>query len=101
MKQPHLSIISRSRSRLEFILSDLCSKYPLQVLERFNYLISFIHDFPGFSSVLLLKNKSDGTEAVMKYILAAQTQAGLKYYAFRLDNRGKYVNKIQTKFLTN
>lgn len=59
--------------------------------------MSFIDDYSRFTTVVLLKNKSDAFETIQNYISAVDTQTGLTVQPFRNDNGGEYMNSFIPK----
>ena len=57
-KKPHKSIV-RNTKLLELIHSDLCEFEEILTCGGNRYIIIFIDDFSKYTTVYLLKNKSD------------------------------------------
>ena len=57
-KKPHKSVV-RNTELLELIHSDLCEFEGILTREGNRYIITFIDDFSKYTTVYLLKNKSD------------------------------------------
>lgn len=78
---------------LELIHCDL--KGPANITGRKGnrYFITFTDDFSRFSCIVLLKEKSQASEALRKYIAFAENAQGRRIKAIRADNGGEFVNQ--------
>ena len=70
-KKPHKSVV-RNTELLELIHSDLCEFEGILARGRNRYIITFIDDFSKYTTVYLLKNKSDAFENFKDFLKEAE-----------------------------
>ena len=58
----------RAKSPLEMVSSDVCGPITPASPDGFRWVISFIDNYSGFIFVYFMKNKSDATQALRKFI---------------------------------
>ena len=66
-KRPHKSVV-RNTELLEIIYSDLCEFEGILTCGGNRYIIIFIDDFSKYTTVYLLKNKSDAFENFQDFL---------------------------------
>lgn len=82
----------------DLIVSDL-KFYPDQTHDGFTCFITFMDVFSGYSSVKLLKRKSDAFEAFKNYHNWFKNQFGYSIKIFRTDNGGEYMSTAFRQYL--
>jgi transposase InsO family protein len=97
-RQPFKPSETKTDHPLDLIHTDLCG--PLaDSLGKSKYIATFLDDYSGFSTVVLLKQKSDTYDAVVNTINMFETQTGRKVKAVRSDRGGEYMsNALQDYF---
>ena len=73
---------------LELIHSDLCEFEGIVTREGNRYIITFIDDFSKYTTIYLLKNKSDAFEKFQDFLKEVEKQFGRKIKRIRSD-RGR------------
>ena len=76
-KRPHKSAI-RNTELLELIHSDLLEFEGILTRGENKYIITFIDDFSKYTTVYLLKNKSDVFEKFQDFLKEVENQFGRK-----------------------
>ena len=66
-KRPHKSVV-RNTELLELIHSNLCEFEGILTREGNRYIITFIDDFSKYTTIYLLKNKSDAFEKFQDFL---------------------------------
>ena len=100
----------RSNKPLQFIHSDLAGPITPLTKEGFRYVINFVDDFTGACFIYLLRDKSDATTALEKFLCDIAPYGKIEYVVtrFRSDNGGEFTansfkeilikNKIRHEF---
>ena len=70
---------------LELIHSDLCEFVGILTREGNRNIITFIDDFSKYTTVYLLKNKSDAFEKFQYFLKEVENQFGRKIKRIRSD----------------
>ena len=76
-KRPHKSVV-RNTKLLELIHSDLCEFERILTRGGNRYIISFIGDFSKYTTIYLLKNKSDAFENFQDFLKEVENQFSRK-----------------------
>ena len=76
-KRPHKSVV-RNTELLELIHSDLCRFEGILTREGYRYIVTFIDDFSKYTTIYLLKNKSDAFEKFQDFLKEIENQFGRK-----------------------
>ena len=76
-KRLHKSVV-RNTELLESIHSDLCEFKRILTHGRNRYIITFIDDFSKYTTIYLLKNKSDDIENFQDFLKEVENQFGRK-----------------------
>ena len=85
----------RATAPLQFIHSDIAGPITPVAKDGLRYVINFVDDYTGASFVYFLKNKSDATKALEKFLCDVAPYGKVQYVITRLrsDNGGEYVSK--------
>jgi transposase InsO family protein len=83
----------KTTERLQLIHMDLCGPLPEESLGGHIYIATFLDDWSGYSSIELLKRKSDVIKVIQDKFARFETSTGLKIKAARTDNGGEFVNR--------
>ena len=89
----------RATQLLELIHSDLHGPLPVQSHSGYRYWVSFIDDYSRYTTVYLLKNKSDTAYAFKQFKAYAENQTGRSIKVLRDDKGGEYSSKEFAKYL--
>ena len=76
-KRPHKNVV-RNTELLELIHSDLCEFERILTRRGNRYIITFIDDFSKYTTIYLLKNKSDAFEKFQDFLKEVENQFGRK-----------------------
>lgn len=84
---------NRAKELIQLVHSDVCG--PMQTLSPSGkrYVLTFIDDYSRYSTVYLLKEKSETLSHFKQYVEMCKTMFGRKPKFIRSDNGGEYVNK--------
>ena len=88
-KKHHKSVV-RNTELLELIYSDLCEFEGILTRGGNRYIITFIDDFSKYTTVYLLKNKSDAFEKFQDFLKEVENQFGRKIKRIRSDRGCEY-----------
>lgn len=83
---------TKSLAPLELIHSDVCS-LPVATPNGKEYLVTFIDDFSRFTTISLLRNKSEVEIKLMEFIEFVKTKFERKPKLIRSDRGGEYIGK--------
>lgn len=61
----------------------------------FIYFLKLIEDFSWFTVIILMKSKTNITDAIKDYAAAVENRFGRKPVSIRSDNEEEYVSKAQ------
>ena len=81
---------NRPTKPMEEINSDLCGPWPTRSLGGHRYFVTYIDGYSGFTTVTLLKNKSDQPRAFKNFKAWAEKLTGHHILRFRSDGGGEY-----------
>lgn len=93
---PFESSKGRSNTVLDLIHTDVCG--PMQTCSPGGkrYVLTFIDDFSRYTTIYLLKEKSEVRDKLKEFVAMMKTKFGHKPKVFRSDRGGEYVgNKLQ------
>ena len=96
-KRPHKSVV-RNTELLESIHSDLCEFKRILTHGRNRYIITFIDDFSKYTTIYLLKNKSDDIENFQDFLKEVENQFGRKIKRIRSDRGREYESSAFNSF---
>ena len=88
-KRPHKSIV-RNTELIELIHSDLCEFDGILTCRGNRYIITFIDDFSKYTTIYLLKNKSDAFKKFQDFLKEVEKQFNRKIKRIRSDRGRKY-----------
>ena len=93
----------RATSPLQFIHSDLAGPITPTAKDGFEYVMNFVDDYTGACFVYMLKEKSDATSALKKFLCDVAPYGKVDYVTsrFRSDNGGEYIAKQFETILIN
>lgn len=77
---------------LDLVHMDICGPLPEETIGKKSYFITFLDDYSRYSSVTLLKNKSDAKKAIEDAFNLFETQTGRKIKEARTDNGGEFIS---------
>ena len=97
-KKPHKSVV-RNTELLELIHSDLCEFEGILTRRRNRYIITFIDNFSKYTTVYLLKNKSDSFEKFQDFLKEVENQFGRKIKRIRSDKGREYETSAFNSFV--
>ena len=83
-KSPH-----RAKKMLEVIHSDVCGPMQSTTFSGKRYFVTFTDEYSHFTTVFLLKNKSEVASKFAEFVAFAETQTGKVVKALRCDNGGE------------
>ena len=82
----------------ELIHSDIWGPAPVETNKGFRYFASFVDDFSRFTTVYLLKRKSDYATFFEKYCKLMKNKFNRSITIIHSDNGGEYKSKFIQKF---
>ena len=97
-KRPHKSVI-RNTELLELIHSDLYEFEGILTREGNRYIITFIDDFSKYTTVYLLKNKSDSFENFQDFLKEIENQFSRKIKRIGSDRCCEYESSAFNSFV--
>ena len=74
--------------------SDVCGPFTTQTPEGFRYFVTFTDDYSRYTTVVLIKNKSDVFQAFKNYLAQMENQTERKVKFFVSDNGGEYTSNV-------
>lgn len=102
-KQKHFPFPSCARHRAthiaELIHSDVWGPIDTATTSGETYFVAFTDDFSHYTTIYLIKNKSDVYSRLQQYVTWIENQSGQRVKRFRSDNGGEYTSGIVTGFL--
>lgn len=102
-KMTHLPFPVKSRARsaapLDLIHSDICGPMQTQTPQGKRYILTFIDDFSKYTTVYLLREKSEAFTKFKEFYQLTQNQFERRIRAFRSDRGGEYTGELFVKFL--
>ena len=98
-KIPHKSVV-RNAELLELIQSDLCEFDRILTRWGNRYIITFIDDFSKYTTIYLLKNKSDDFENFQDFLKEFENQFGRKIKRIRSDRGREYESSAFNSFFS-
>ena len=97
-KMPHKSVV-RNTKLLELIHPDLCEFEGILTRGGNRYIITFIDDFSKYTTVYLLKNKSDTFEKFQYFFKKVENQFGRKIKRIRSGRCREYESSAFNSFV--
>ena len=97
-KRPHKSVV-RNTELLELIHSDLCEFEGILTRGGNRYIITFIDDFSKYTTIYLLKNKSDAFEKFQDFLKEVENQFSRKIKRIRSDRDREYESSAFNSFV--
>ena len=97
-KRPHKNVV-RNTELLELIHSDLCEFEGILTRGGNRYIITFIDDFSKYTTIYLLKNKSDAFEKFQDFLKEVENQFGRKIKRIRSDRGREYESSAFNSFV--
>ena len=94
-ESPFPSSTSRGDKPLGLVHTDLC-EFPVQSHTKHIWMMTFLDDFSGYSSIVCLKLKSDTATAFCNWFVWAEKACGYKLLKLYLDHGGKYTPLISS-----
>ena len=89
---------SRALEKGQYIHSDLCGPFATPSFGNALYYICFVDDATRYSSVQILKSKSEAAQATIDFLTILDTQYNCRVKSFRTDNGGEYCNATLSSF---
>lgn len=90
---------TKSTSVLDLIHSDVCGPMQTTTAQGKRYILTFIDDFSKYTTIYLLKEKSEAIEKFKKFYQLTRNQFGFGIKALRSDREGEYTGTEFNKFL--
>ena len=97
-KKPHKSVV-RNIELLELIHSDLCEFEGILTCGGNRYIITLFDNFSKYTTIYLLKNKSDAFEKFQDFLKEVENQFGRKIKRIRSDRGHKYESSAFNSFV--
>ena len=97
-KRAHKNVI-RNTELLELIHSDLCEFKEILTLGGNKYISTFIDDFSKYTTIYLLKNKSDSFEKFQDFLKEVKNQFSRKIKRIRSDRGHEYESSAFNSFV--
>jgi transposase InsO family protein len=102
-KQKRLPFPSHARHRAthiaELIHTDVWGPVNIATLSGEAFFVAFTDDFSRFSTVYLMKHKSEVYSHLQRYIAWIENQSGHRVKRLRSDNGGEYISNAIIEFL--
>ena len=97
-KRPHKSVV-RNTELLKLIHSNLCEFEGILTRGGNKYIITFIDDFSKYTTIYLLKNKSDAFEKFQDFLKEVENQFSRKIKRIRSDRCREYESSAFNSFV--
>lgn len=101
-KQTRVSFMPKSphhaKKLLEVIHNDVCGPMQSATLSGKRYFVTFTDDYSHFTTLFLLRSKSEVADKFAKFVAFDETQTGAVVKALRYDNGGEYTLSEMAKF---
>jgi len=91
-KAPFTGFPKRASDLLELVHTDVCGPMSTTARGRFQYFITFTHDFSRYGYVYLMKHKSETLEMFKEFQNEVENQRGKKIKALRSNRGCKYLS---------
>ena len=99
-RQPFPKVSTTHTSKLlELVHSDVVGPLETPSHGGSRYFVTFIDDYSNWTTVYMMKKKSETLNCFMKYHKMAETQTGLKLKVIRTDNGGEYLSNAFKSYL--
>ena len=89
---------TKTTKPLELIHSDVCGPMSVPSVGGSRYFVSFIDDYSRYTTVHMMKNKSEVSDKLLKFVNLAENLTGEKVKKVRSDNGGEYVGNDIIEF---
>lgn len=98
-RKPFPAITDRKTTKpLELIHTDLCGPMETTTPSGNRYLMTLIDDYSRYTTVYLLKKKSEASARIQQYVRWVQNRFGRKPLAIRSDGGGEYIGRELREF---
>lgn len=98
-RKPFPPVTTRKTSQpLELIHTDLCGPMENATPSGNRYLMTLIDDFSRYTTVYLLKKKSEASSKIQQFVRSVQNSFGRKPLVIRSDGGGEYVSRELREF---
>ena len=97
-KKPHKSVV-RNTELLELIHSDLCEFEGILTCGGNRYIITLFDNFSKYTTIYLLKNKSDAFEKFQDFLKEVENQFSRKIKRIRSDRGREYESSAFNSFI--
>jgi hypothetical protein len=91
--KPIIGSLVKAKKPLEIVHSDVCGPIQTTSVDGFKYYVSFIDDFTHMAVIILIKSKSEVSNAFQEYISLAENQLDLKIKQLHSDNGTEYTSR--------
>ena len=99
---PYSSVAGpRTKAPLELVHSDVRGPIKPCSIGGGEYFVSFVDDFSRYSTVFIMKSKSETFEKFKLFKCRVEKQSGNKIKALRTDNGGEYTSAEFNNFLSD
>ncbi|CAB0017700.1 unnamed protein product, partial [Nesidiocoris tenuis] len=85
-----IPVEKKAKRILEWISSDVCGPISPSTYDGMSYFVTFIDHFSHFTTVYLLKKKSEVDSYFRKYVNMVEAKHGKRVANLRCDNGGEY-----------
>ena len=82
--------LARASRPLELIVSDIAGPFRVRTISGYSYLMTFIDVYTHYTTIALLRHKSEALEKFKQFHKTAEQQTGYKLHSFRTDCGGEY-----------
>ena len=83
---------------LEVVHNNVCESMQSRTYSCKRYFVTFTDEYSHFTTVFLLRNKSEIADKFAISVVLAETQTGKVVKTIRCDNGGEYTSDEMTKF---
>ena len=88
----------KTKGILELVHTDLCGPMPTKSHGGMRYIMTVIDDYSRYTTIYLLKEKSDVLGRIKEYVEQMENQFGIRLKKVRSDNGKEYVSGELLKF---
>ena len=89
---------SEANDLLELIHSDVCGPMNIDSMGSSRYFVTFIDDYSRYTTVYMIKHKSQVTEKFKEFVLFAEKLTGKSVKQLKTDNGGEYTSNEFDQF---
>ena len=90
-ERPFPPSTSRGEKPLGLVHTNLCA-FPVQSRTKHVWMMTFLDNFSGYSSIVCLKRKSDAATAFRNWFVWAEKACGYKLSKLCLERGGEYIS---------